>query len=109
MSLISGTNHYTLSAWPAVPKDKILNSKLILRVVSAMMDKTTKKRMKKIKKEMDLLRKKLRKIEIRPCHGDADLKQKEMEIRSIKDKLLDLEREHDRYMLNTGKIKHGSS
>jgi hypothetical protein len=68
------------------------------------MDKRTKKMMKRIRKEMDLLQKRLRKLEIRPCQGDADLHQKDMDIRAIRDKLLDYEREHDRYLLTTSKI-----
>jgi len=72
-----------------------------------MVDKENKKKLKKIQKEIHKLRRDLKKTEYRPCQSDAELRQKDEDIRMIRDKILALENEKDRYMLNTGGIRHG--
>jgi septal ring factor EnvC (AmiA/AmiB activator) len=71
-----------------------------------MIDKKTKKRLKKIQKEIKKVRKELGKIELRPCQNDVELKQKEQDIRDIGDKLRGLEKEQDRFILDSGRVKH---
>ena len=47
------------------------------------MDKETRKKLKKIQKEIDRLKGAMNKLALRPCHGDADLKQKEEDLKII--------------------------
>jgi septal ring factor EnvC (AmiA/AmiB activator) len=62
-----------------------------------MIDSETRKKLKRIQKEIKKIEKEIKKVEFRPCRGDADLKEKDK----------DLERERDRYILDTGRINHG--
>ena len=71
-----------------------------------MIDKGTKKRLRKIQKEIKKVKKELGKLELRPCQNDAELERKEQDLRELGGKLRDLEKEHDRYILDTGRVKH---
>ena len=62
-----------------------------------MVNKVNKIQIKKIQKEIDKLKKKLPEIELRPCHGDADLAQREKDIKAHKKKIYEMEREIDKY------------
>ena len=63
-----------------------------------MVTKLNKKKVKQLKKQVNELKRKLQKMEIRPCQGDADLKQREKDIRALKDKIFLLENESDKYL-----------
>jgi septal ring factor EnvC (AmiA/AmiB activator) len=71
-----------------------------------MLDKATRKRLRKIQKEIKRVRRELDKIELRPCQNDAELKQKEEDLEELSNKLRALEKEQDRYILDTGRVKH---
>ncbi|MBW2609670.1 MAG: hypothetical protein JRC68_04915 [Deltaproteobacteria bacterium] len=73
-----------------------------------MIDKETRKRLKKIQKEINLLNKEYKKVEFHPCQNDADLKRKDDNLKMIMEKIYALEKEQDRYILDTGRIKHGT-
>jgi len=79
---------------------------LILDSGLLMIDKDTKKRLKRIQKEIKKLKKDLDKLELRPCQNDVELKQKEEDIEELNYKLRELEKEQDRYILDSGQIKH---
>ena len=72
-----------------------------------MIDKKTQKKMKRIKKEISQLQKQIKKLEFRPCHNDSELKQKNKDIKTLREKTYELEKEHDMYILKAGNIKHG--
>ena len=57
-----------------------------------MSTKKRQKDIKKIQKEIDRLKIELRKIEIRPCHGDAELKRKDEEVIILKKEIYELEK-----------------
>jgi hypothetical protein len=63
------------------------------------MDKRTRKNFKRIQKEINKLKAQLSKIELRPCHGDADIRQKDNELRMIKREIYELEKEANQYAL----------
>ena len=71
-----------------------------------MIDKETRKRLKQIKKEISQLKKQIKKLEFCPCHNDSELKQKDKDIKTLKEKTYELEKEHDMYILKAGDIKH---
>ena len=71
-----------------------------------MLDKETKKKLKKIQKEIKRVKKELNKIELRPCQNDAELKQKEEDYKELGNRLRKLEKEQDRFILDTGRVKH---
>jgi len=73
---------------------------------SDMIDKGAKKRLKKIQKEIKKVKKELGKTELRPCQNDAELKRKEEDLKELGDKLRALEKEQDRYILDTGRVEH---
>jgi hypothetical protein len=58
---------------------------------------------KKIHKEIKRLREELNKVELRPCGGDLELKQKEEEILKLKRDIYELEREANKFELFNGK------
>ena len=62
--------------------------------------------MKQLKKEISQLNKQLKKLEFRPCRNDADLKQKDQDIKALRNKVYHLEKKHDRYILNSVNTKH---
>ena len=63
----------------------------------------TRKKIKKLKKDIKELRKMYRKLEFRPCQNDADLIAKESELKSLMDKIYNLEKEQDRFILDSVK------
>jgi predicted nucleic acid-binding Zn-ribbon protein len=68
-----------------------------------MTDKATRKRLKKIRKEIKTLKKTYQKIELRPCKNDEELKQKDMDLKGIMERIYELEKEQDRFFLNSGR------
>ena len=58
-----------------------------------MTDKKSQKDSKKIKKELFRLKEILKKLEIRPCQGDRDLKQKDEEVEILNREIYDLVKE----------------
>ena len=54
--------------------------------------KNRQKEIKKIQKEIERLKIELRKIELRPCHGDAELKSKDEEVLILKKEIYELEK-----------------
>ncbi|MDB4444332.1 hypothetical protein N9174_03240 [bacterium] len=62
-----------------------------------MADKKTKKKIKKIQNEIDQLEELFKKMELRPCQGDADLSQKEEDMNDLKEKISAKKMERDRY------------
>jgi len=64
-----------------------------------MMNKKSRKNIKEAQKELYRLKDLLKKIELRPCSGDADLRQKEDEIKMLKREIYDLEKETNRLVL----------
>jgi septal ring factor EnvC (AmiA/AmiB activator) len=71
-----------------------------------MIDKETRKKLKHIKKEISQLKKQIKKLEFRPCQNDSELKQKDKDIQTLREKTYELEKEHGRYILNAGITKH---
>jgi len=65
------------------------------------MDK--KKESKKIQKQINKLEKLLIKMEIRPCRGDKDIIQKEIDVENLKDQILSLKKEYDVYFYTQSK------
>jgi septal ring factor EnvC (AmiA/AmiB activator) len=62
-----------------------------------MEDKDGRKRLKEIEKELKDLEKEFKKMELRPCQNDAELIAKEKDLKAHMDRILDLEKERDRY------------
>lgn len=62
-----------------------------------MVDKRIKKKIKKIQHEIDQLEALFKKMELRPCQGDADLSQKEKDLNHLKDKINAKKMERDQY------------
>ncbi len=71
-----------------------------------MTDKETRKKLKQIGKQISQLKKEIKKLEFRTCQNDSDLKQKDKDIQTVREKTYELEKEHDRYILKAGNIKH---
>jgi 5'-deoxynucleotidase YfbR-like HD superfamily hydrolase len=69
-----------------------------------MPENVTKDMMKTIKKEIKELRKKYKKIEVRPCQNDAELLLKDSELKEIMEKIYALEQEKDRLILNFSRV-----
>ena len=72
----------------------------------SMIDKEAKKRLKRLQEKIKELKKDLHKLELHPCQNDAELKQKEQDLKELGDKLRQLEKERDRYILDSGRVKH---
>ena len=53
---------------------------------------------KQIQKEIEKLRDEYKKMELRPCHGDLDLVQRDKDLGVLKDKIYALEKERDTYL-----------
>jgi hypothetical protein len=68
-----------------------------------MIDKETRKRLKRIQKEIKQLKKEYKKMECHPCQNDAELREKDNNLRMLMDKIYALEKEQDRFILNTGR------
>ena len=62
-----------------------------------------KQALKKIEKQIKDSFESLRKLEIRPCNGDKDIKQRELEITELKSYIKSLEKERDRYLYHWNK------
>ena len=58
-----------------------------------MTDKKSQKDIKKIKKELYRLKETLKKLELRPCQGDRDLKQKDEEVEILNREIYNLVKE----------------
>ncbi|MFH1930686.1 MAG: hypothetical protein ABIN18_03735 [Pseudomonadota bacterium] len=71
-----------------------------------MIDKETRKKLKQIKNQISQLKKQIKKLEFRPCHNDSELKQKDEDIKTLREKTYHLEKEHDMYILKAGNTKH---
>ena len=69
-----------------------------------MVDKATRKRLKKIKKEIKQLKKEYRKVEFRPCQNDKELKIKDDDLKMLMNRIYDMEKEQDRFILDSGRI-----
>jgi septal ring factor EnvC (AmiA/AmiB activator) len=63
------------------------------------MDKATRKNLKKIQRQIKRFKHELKKIELRPCSSDAELRQKEEDINTIKREIYDLEKEANQFAL----------
>ena len=57
-----------------------------------MIDKKTQKKMKQIKREISQLQKQIKKLEFRPCRNDAELKQKAEDMKALRNKVRQLEK-----------------
>ena len=62
-----------------------------------------RKKLKKLKKDIKELRKQYRKLEFRPCQNDAELIEKESDLKSLMDKIYQIENERDRFILDSVK------
>jgi len=71
-----------------------------------MFHKETRKKLKKIKKAINQLQNQIKKLEFRPCRNDSELKQKDKDIKTLRTKIYELEKEHGRYILKAGNTKH---
>jgi chromosome segregation ATPase len=69
------------------------------KTISDMPDKQNKKKaIKELQKEIEKLRDEYEKIELRPCQGDADLRQRQNELEILKSKIYELEKERDTFL-----------
>ena len=66
----------------------------------------SKKEAKKIQKQIDNLENPLRRLEIRPCKGDNEIKQKEIEIADLKNQIHTLKNERDVHLYGLPKTAH---
>ena len=71
-----------------------------------MLDKATRNRLKEIKKEIKKIKKEYSKVEFRPCKNDAELKMKDEDLKKLMDRIYALEKEQDRFILDSGRISH---
>lgn len=69
-----------------------------------MPENMNKDRINAIKKEIKELRKRYKKVEIRPCQNDAELLLKDSELMEIMDKIYALEQEKDRLILSFSRV-----
>ncbi len=60
--------------------------------------KASKNKIKIIQKELKQAINLLRRLEIRPCRGDSDIKQKDIEIVDLMDRIKSLVNERDSYL-----------
>ena len=63
----------------------------------------TRQKLKKLKNDIKELKKLYQKLEFRPCQNDAELSAKESELKSIMDKIYNLENEQDRFILDSAR------
>lgn len=54
---------------------------------------------KKLKKEISILKIKFRDIELRPCYGDEDLKQKDSDLALLRQEIYKLEKEVNQFAI----------
>ena len=57
-----------------------------------------KSTVREIQKGMARLRDEYKKVELRPCRGDADLRQRENELGILKSRIYALEKQRDKYL-----------
>ena len=57
------------------------------------MDKETRKKLKRIRREIDRFKGELKKMQLRPFHGDAELRKKEEDLKIMKREIYELEKE----------------
>ena len=62
-------------------------------------NKKSRKSVKEAQKELQRFKDLLKETEIRPCHGDADLRQKEDEIKMLELEIYELEKKTNRLVL----------
>ncbi len=62
-----------------------------------MFNKASKRVIKNIQNEIDQLKKQFKEMELRPCQGDADLEQREKDLKVLKGRIFELEKEVDKY------------
>jgi hypothetical protein len=48
----------------------------------------------------------LKNLEFRPCHNNGELKKKDKDLKTLREKIQQLEKEHGRYILKAGDVKH---
>ncbi|MFC1862906.1 hypothetical protein ACFL1Z_03015 [Thermodesulfobacteriota bacterium] len=65
-----------------------------------------KKALKKIQKQIDKEENLLNRLEIRPCKGDNEIKQKEIEIADLKNQIHSLKNDRDGYIYGLSKKAH---
>lgn len=64
-----------------------------------MTDKKDRNNIKKVQKEVNKLKEKLKKAELFPCRGDSELKQKDENIQMLKREIYKLEKEANLFSL----------
>lgn len=69
-----------------------------------MLDRETRRKLKRIKKDIKELKKRYKRVEFRPCQNDAELRKKDDDLRELIDKIDVLEKEQDRFILNSGRL-----
>ena len=72
-----------------------------------MTAKRNKREIKRIHREIDRLKDKLKKVELRPCHGDTDLRKKEEELILLKHEIYDLEKSANQYAIHISGLGNG--
>jgi len=60
-----------------------------------MPDKKAKKKIKELNKKIKELEKAFQGLQIRPCKGDKDLKQRDVDLRTLREQIYAVERERD--------------
>ena len=63
------------------------------------MNKESRKNLKRIKKELERLKEAYKDVELRPCHGDAELEQKSADFKMLKNEIYELERDINQLVL----------
>ena len=82
--------------------------RLTNKVVKGGLDKVLDQLIKKSdlgQKEIAQLKKELKKIELRPCKGDADIKRKDEEVIMLKKDIYELEKEANQYAIFVAGIR----
>ena len=70
-----------------------------------MVNRVARKRLKKIQKEIDRLRKNYSRVELRPCRTDAELKEKDEALTSLLEQIYALEQDKREHKRTHGGIK----
>ncbi|MFC1867740.1 hypothetical protein ACFL0H_06380 [Thermodesulfobacteriota bacterium] len=66
----------------------------------------SKKEAKKLQKQINNMETLLRRLEIRPCKGDNEIKQKEIEIADLKNQIHTLKNKRDVHLYGLPKTAH---
>jgi hypothetical protein len=82
----------------------MLNQEIFIKGVKEMFRLGRMKERKDVKREINLLKQKFKTIELQPCYGDADLKQKENDLTKLWEEIYNLEKEinHFAFPIFTG-------